>query len=213
MLDNEYVRDSETGDVVYVGDKGGNETDYVYEGTIERNVNGEVEYIAYSEVNVEEIDVEVEYTSGPDKNPVKEPTPGSRLLHGKTPTDIQAYSALLAEFLAVESAVSYSLGFSALSRKKAIQKAKDFSKVPRKSKGGEDILIDELRESSRGNFWKRMMARGAKILGKRNPKGKNKWMEHPDGHPNKPGPKHHRSGHVHATNPKGEEKIFLYGKK
>lgn len=42
---------------------------------------------------------------------------------------------------------------------------------------------------------------------------KNKWFEHPDGHPDagQPGvPKHHESGHIHSVNPKGEEVIFTW---
>ncbi|MEL7122971.1 MAG: hypothetical protein AAFO07_26215 [Bacteroidota bacterium] len=76
--------------------------------------------------------------------------------------------------------------------------------------------MNELNESSRGTFWSRMKSKGAKILGKRNKHGKNQWMEHSDGHPDggKIGaPKHHSTGHVHATNAKGEKKIFPYRRK
>jgi len=51
-------------------------------------------------------------------------------------------------------------------------------------------------------------------LGRSNPKGKNSWFEHPDGHPDAKSPNipaHHGEGHVHSVNPKGEEKIFTWG--
>jgi len=101
----------------------------------------------------------------------------------------------------------------ASSRKKAIQKAKEFSQVPRVSKGGKDIPLEKLNSSSRGAKWNRMKADGAKKLGRENPNGKNYWFEHPDGHPDAglPDiPKHHGSGHIHAVNPKGEEMIFTW---
>lgn len=99
------------------------------------------------------------------------------------------------------------------SRKKAIQKAKDHAKVPRQSKGGERIDINELSESSRGKKWGEMRYRNAESLGARNPKGKNYWMEHPGGHPDAglPGvPKHHEGGHVHSVNNAGEEIVFIW---
>ena len=48
-----------------------------------------------------------------------------------------------------------------------------------------------------------------------NPNGKNKWFEHPDGHPDAglPGvPDHHSGGHIHSTNANGEEIIFTWKK-
>ncbi|MBN6075087.1 hypothetical protein HYE60_07500 [Aggregatibacter actinomycetemcomitans] len=72
------------------------------------------------------------------------------------------------------------------SRNKAIQQAKEHAQVPRNSRGGQDIPIEDL---------------------------KNYWMEHPDGHPDagQPGiPAHHGSPHIHAVNSKGEEKIFTW---
>ncbi len=98
-------------------------------------------------------------------------------------------------------------------RKKAIQEAKDFSKVPRISKGGQKIEINDLNPSSRLRKWEEMKAGGATTIGQRNPNGKNEWMEHPDGHPDMIGaghPSHHANGHVHATNSKGEKKVIPY---
>ena len=104
-------------------------------------------------------------------------------------------------------------GLQKLNRKQAIKKAKEYAQVPRNSKGGEDILMGNLNPSSRGSIWERMKRFGARILGRRNPKGKNQWVEHPDGHPDAglPGvPKHHSNGHIHSTNSKGNKKIFPY---
>ncbi len=106
-----------------------------------------------------------------------------------------------------------SAGSEQMSRKEAIDKAKNHSQVPRKSKGGEEIGLNDLNPTSRGKNWQQMKGKGAKKLGQRNPNGKNQWMEHPDGHPDagQPNvPKHHDSGHVHSTNRKGDTKIFPY---
>ena len=99
------------------------------------------------------------------------------------------------------------------SRKDAIQKAKDHAKVPRQSKGGKPIGINELNESSRGKRWRVMKSNNVENLGAKNPRGKNQWMEHPDGHPDagKEGvPKHHGAGHIHSINQTGEEVIFIW---
>jgi RHS repeat-associated protein len=57
-LDNEYVVDSETGESVQVGTKGGDDVDYIYQGTITKNEEGGVESVAYTESNAKEVDVE-----------------------------------------------------------------------------------------------------------------------------------------------------------
>ncbi|MBS9425809.1 hypothetical protein [Photorhabdus caribbeanensis] len=101
----------------------------------------------------------------------------------------------------------------AKSRNDAIRRAKKHAQVPRNSRGGQDIGIDELNASSRGDNWGKMKAEGGKKLGRRNPNGKNSWFEHPDGHPDagQPGiPEHHSGGHIHAVDPKGIENIFVW---
>ena len=101
----------------------------------------------------------------------------------------------------------------AKSRRKAISLAKDHAKVPRVSKGGENIGINDLNPTSRGKNWSQMKSAGVENLGRKNPKGKNYWFEHPDPHPDagSPGvPKHHESGHIHSVNSKGEEIIFTW---
>ena len=101
------------------------------------------------------------------------------------------------------------------SRRQALSQAKEHAGVPRLSKGGQNIEMNELNASSRGTNWSQMKQRGATSLGRSNKYGKNKWMEHPDGHPDAgaPGvPEHHSSGHIHSTNANGEEIIFTWGK-
>ncbi|WP_084935436.1 RHS repeat-associated core domain-containing protein [Pantoea rwandensis] len=98
-------------------------------------------------------------------------------------------------------------------RKAAIRAAKEHAQVPRVSRGGEPIDIDKLRPNSRGETWANMKSEGGKKLGMENPKGKNEWFEHPDGHPDagQPGiPAHHSSGHIHAISPKGIKKVFTW---
>ena len=105
---------------------------------------------------------------------------------------------------------------SSKTRKEAIKEAKEIAKTPRKSKGGEDIPIEDLKESSRGQNWEKMKANGAKKLGAKNPKGKNEWMEHPDGHPDAGEhgiPEHHNGGHVHAVDSKGNKTVIPYDTK
>lgn len=71
------------------------------------------------------------------------------------------------------------------------------------SKGGRPIGTEALNETSRGENWSKMKAAGGTKLGMENPNGKNKWFEHPDGHPDAglPGvPAHHGGGHVHSIN-------------
>ncbi len=106
-------------------------------------------------------------------------------------------------------------GGNNLTRNQAIQKGKDHAKVPRPSKGGEKIGMNDLNPSSRGKNWEKMKENGATNLGSRNPKGKNQWMDHPDGHPDagmKSVPNHHNSGHIHSTNSKGQSIVIPYKK-
>ncbi|MGC0927743.1 RHS repeat-associated core domain-containing protein [Pantoea agglomerans] len=101
----------------------------------------------------------------------------------------------------------------AKSRNDALKQAQAHAQVPRVSRGGRNIGIDELNPTSRGRAWSEMKSDGGKSLGRENRYGKNKWFEHPDGHPDagQPGvPKHHESGHIHSVNPKGEEVIFTW---
>ena len=98
-------------------------------------------------------------------------------------------------------------------RKDALRRAQQHAQVPRISRGGEDIELNRLNESSRGVGWAKMKANGAKKLGRRNPKGNNKWSEHPDGHPDAgqpKAPKHHDSGHIHATDTTGKKVVFTW---
>ena|GEM_PF-3015321 len=100
-----------------------------------------------------------------------------------------------------------------VSRRQAMQQAKEHASVPRNSQKGEDIDINDLKDSSRGPNWEQQKANGARRMGRRNTKGKNEWQEHPDGHPdrNAPGaPVHHKGGHFHSINSKGVEKVFPY---
>ncbi|MDX5630819.1 hypothetical protein [Brenneria sp. L4-2C] len=90
----------------------------------------------------------------------------------------------------------------AKSRRDAIKKAQQHSQVPRPSRGGRNIHINKLNPGCRGKNWSEMKSQGGTKLGRENQYGKNKWFEHPDaGLPNVP--KHHDSGHIHSTNPKG----------
>ncbi|WP_370276874.1 RHS repeat-associated core domain-containing protein [Kosakonia sp. CCTCC M2018092] len=101
----------------------------------------------------------------------------------------------------------------AKSRTDALRKARQHAQVPRISRGGENIAMDDLNSTSRGTKWNVMKKDKAQSLGRRNPNGKNYWFEHPDGHPDagKPGvPEHHSSGHIHATDPKGNEVVFTW---
>ncbi|TGD03849.1 hypothetical protein C9F06_17060 [Salmonella enterica subsp. enterica serovar Wilhelmsburg] len=101
----------------------------------------------------------------------------------------------------------------AKSRNDALRQAKQHAQVPRISRGGENIGLDDLNPSSRGVNWGKMKAEGGQSLGRRNPNGKNQWFEHPDGHPDagQPGiPEHHSGGHIHAIDPKGNEVIFTW---
>ncbi|WP_276529609.1 RHS repeat domain-containing protein, partial [Lelliottia aquatilis] len=99
------------------------------------------------------------------------------------------------------------------SRNEALRRAHEYSQVPRVSRGGQDIKLDDLKASSRGENWAKMKSEGGKKLGRRNPTGKNEWFEHPDGHPDagQSGiPDYHSDGHIHAIDPKGNEQIFTW---
>lgn len=101
----------------------------------------------------------------------------------------------------------------AKSRNDALRQAQQHAQVPRISRGGENIGLDDLNLTSRGNNWGKMKANGGQSLGRRNPNGKNQWFEHPDGHPDagQAGiPEHHSGGHIHAIDPKGNEVIFTW---
>lgn len=101
----------------------------------------------------------------------------------------------------------------AKNRNDALRQTKQHAQVPRISRGGENIGLDDLNPSSRGVNWAKMNAEGVQSLGRRNPNGKNQWLKHPDGHPDagQPGiPEHHSGGHIHAIVPKGNEVIFTW---
>lgn len=88
---NEYVRDKETGETRMVGTKGGNETDYVYEGKITKDSEGNQTGAIWteSEDNTTILNVETSFTPGAGNDfgneQQKNPTPGFRETHGKTP--------------------------------------------------------------------------------------------------------------------------------
>ena len=101
----------------------------------------------------------------------------------------------------------------AKNRNDALRQARQHAQVPRISRGGENISLDDLNSSSRGSQWGEMKANGGKSLGRRNPTGKNHWFEHPDGHPDAGQngiPEHHAGGHIHAVDPKGTELILIW---
>jgi len=101
----------------------------------------------------------------------------------------------------------------ARNRRHAYTLAKDHAKVPRVSKGGETIDIDEIKPSSRGDNWSQMKYRGARSVGRKHTDKGVSYFEHPDGHPDAgmPGmPKHHNSGHIHAIDAKGEKIVFTW---
>jgi len=111
---NEYeIRTNEDGTTTttLIGDKGGDQTDYITYvdacGTVTCS---------------EEVTVQVEYTSGPGNNYDQDitPTPGERVIHAKTHTDIWAYGLILSRYSGgSSSSISGSLGFAA--RKKPIK--------------------------------------------------------------------------------------------
>jgi RHS repeat-associated protein len=99
------------------------------------------------------------------------------------------------------------------SRNEALKRAQEYAQVPRVSRGGQNITLEDLRVGSRGGNWTKMKAEGGKTLGRRNPAGKNEWFEHPDGHPDAGQlgiPDYHSGGHIHAIDPHGNEQIFTW---
>lgn len=94
----------------------------------------------------------------------------------------------------------------------AYKLAQAHAQVPRIAKGGRNITMDDLSDSSRGRNWNEMKSRGARSLGRGRVKAEHVF-EHPDGHPDAglPGiPKHHDAAHIHAVNSKGEELAFTW---
>jgi hypothetical protein len=130
QVENEYkVQLNEDGSqtTTYVSDKGGDEVDYV------TYVDSKGE-----EIETETLDVQIEYTSGPGKNPVKEPTPGYREYHGKVPTIFSAIAALFFRSTPVSPVLGFAKGsnpskrrFSKKDREKGFEKSKDESGTPR----------------------------------------------------------------------------------
>ena len=102
----------------------------------------------------------------------------------------------------------------AKNRRDALIQARDHAKVPRQSRGGRAIPIDELYETSRGREFSERKSKGVKSLGAENSHNtSNYWMEHPDGHSDagNPGiPEHHGRGHIHSINTKGEHFIYIW---
>ena len=97
-------------------------------------------------------------------------------------------------------------------RRGALKKGQQHAQVPRKSKGGEDIPMNELNPSSRGKNYNKIKESGGTNLGRRDTNSKSSVMDHPDGH-NDNNAAHHKSPHVHATNKKGESIIIEYENK
>ena len=104
--------------------------------------------------------------------------------------------------------------------KQAMQRAADFAKVPRISKGGIPIPLDMLNTTSRGpNFLRMSIASSNRTkvgktplnLGRMDERTGAKFELHPDGHPDMPDDPHHLFPHVHAKNAKGQAKIFVVG--
>jgi len=90
------------------------------------------------------------------------------------------------------------------------------------SKGGEDIPLDELNVTSRGErFRARNMRSSDRVkegkaplgLGRLNPKNaEHQWIMHLDGHAHQIGPgfpDHHAYPHVHAYNAAGVERVYV----
>ena len=157
-VNNEYVKDTETGEVVKVGDKGGNETDYVYEGRISED--GKT--VVYSEDNPTVIEVDIEYDVGPGTDSPRaqseNPTPGHRYTHGRTHTDLLAYGAILSLFTGtpvsgVLGAASKRRTFKGGSQKQRDQTIFQYPKEFRrwyhkqyKKKGDKDATKSELKD-------------------------------------------------------------------
>ena len=102
----------------------------------------------------------------------------------------------------------------AKNRRDALIQARDHAKVPRQSRGGIAISIDDLHETSRGREFSERKSKGVKSLGAENSHNRsNCWMEHPDGHSDagNPGiPEYHGRGHIHSINTKGEHIVYIW---
>jgi len=109
----------------------------------------------------------------------------------------------------VQKAVDGLKVINANSRRSAMKKGQRYAQVPRKSKGGEDIQMNELNSSSRGENYNSIKKAGGTNLGRRDPNSKAKVMDHPDGHNDNNAP-HHNSPHVHAVDKSGKEIIIKY---
>ena len=101
---------------------------------------------------------------------------------------------------------------NASNRRKALKEAQKHAQVPRISRGGVDIPLNELRPSSRGANYEKIKKAGATNIGRRDPNSKAEVMDHPDGHDDN-NATHHNSPHVHAVDRKGIEVIIKYPEK
>jgi RHS repeat-associated protein len=70
---NEYVFDSEKGKTVLVGDKGGDQVDYIYAGSITEDKNGNVTQVAYSTYGATQLKVEHRIEVGKGIGMAREP--------------------------------------------------------------------------------------------------------------------------------------------
>jgi RHS repeat-associated protein len=109
------------------------------------------------------------------------------------------------------------LGLAA-TRRQAEAQAQGHAQVPRDSRGGQDIPMSDLNESSRGRNWGTRKAAGETSMGRRCdssqlPGDQRHWEDHMDGHPDagQPGvPAHHGEPHIHSVNARGEEIVITY---
>ncbi len=106
-VENEYVKDKNTGEVVKISDVGGDEVDIVYDGIV--NEDGSVTVVAES---TEVMVVETTKSSGIDTRYTQDesPTPGERNIHGSIPLDVKAYVFLANLFSG--GGASATLGFA-----------------------------------------------------------------------------------------------------
>ncbi|MCD8413653.1 RHS repeat domain-containing protein, partial [Tenacibaculum finnmarkense] len=226
MKPNDRWKSGKDGTLTWVNNDGGDTTDYVDNVDSSGNVTSTDTYSVETEVTG------ISYTSETD-SPAGA-APGKRFItqgRGRGIKSMSIFDMVGEVGGAIAGAIGETIGLSEadlmvvgiivnpkkalkqLTRKQAISKAKNFAKVPRLSKGGEKINMNDLNPSSRGRNWEKMKADGATNVGNRNPNGRNQWMEHPDKHPDagEPNvPAHHSQGHVHATNKKGATKVFPY---
>ncbi|MDI1434916.1 RHS repeat-associated core domain-containing protein [Polyangium sorediatum] len=108
----------------------------------------------------------------------------------------------------------------------AKSRAAEFAQVPRVSRGGVEIPVQNLNQSSRGENFQALNIRSSNRVAegksplslgraKIGPTGLREqyWELHPDGHPDDPTPVHHNYPHVHARNAAGDERVFVSQKK